>query len=68
MKFKTTPSAETVMSPPFRDAKGMILVDMPCGQTINSNLYQTLKTLYNHFRRVWHHKNVVGILLEHDDA
>jgi hypothetical protein len=35
MKFKTTPSAGTVMTPPFRDAKGVILADMPCGQTIN---------------------------------
>jgi hypothetical protein len=39
----------------FMKQKGIILVDiMPCGQTINSDLYiQTLKTLQKHFKTVW---------------
>jgi len=42
----------------------VILVDtMPCGQSINSDLYtQTFKALQKHFRRVSPHKNVAEIL------
>jgi hypothetical protein len=42
---------------------------MPCSQTINLDLYiQILKTLQKHFRRVWPHKNVAEILLQHDNV
>jgi hypothetical protein len=43
-----------VMATVFWDAEGVIFVDiMPCGQTINSDLYiQTLKNLQKHLRRV----------------
>jgi histone-lysine N-methyltransferase SETMAR len=45
------------------------LVDMLCGQMINSDLYiQTLKTWQKHFRRFWPHKNAAEILLQHDNA
>jgi len=46
-KFKATLFAGKVMATVFWDAEGVILVDIiPCGQTINSDLYiQTLKTL-----------------------
>jgi hypothetical protein len=38
--------------PVFCDAEDVILVDMLCGQMINSDLYiQTLKTWQKHFRR-----------------
>jgi hypothetical protein len=36
---------------------------MPCGQSINSDLYiQTFEALQKHFRRVSPHKNVAEIL------
>ena len=45
--FKTLLSVWKVTDTVFWDAEGLILVDiMPCGQTINSDLYiPTLKTL-----------------------
>jgi hypothetical protein len=47
MMFKAIPSVGKVKDTVFWDAEGVILVDIiPCGQTINSDLYiQTLKTL-----------------------
>jgi len=47
----------------------VILVDtIPCGQSINSDLYiQTFEALQKHFRRVSPHKNVAE-LLQQDSA
>jgi histone-lysine N-methyltransferase SETMAR len=58
------------MATVFRNAEGVILVDiMPCGQTINSDLYiQTLKKFQKRLRRVQPHKNVAEILLQHNNA
>jgi hypothetical protein len=47
MMFKVIPSATEVTDTVIWNAKGVVLVDiLPCGQTINSDLYiQTVKTL-----------------------
>jgi len=68
MMFKAIPSVRKVMDTVFWDAEGVILVDiMPCGQTINSDLYiQTLKTLWKCFRRVKPQKNVAENLLQYN--
>ncbi|GFG38179.1 hypothetical protein Cfor_04830 [Coptotermes formosanus] len=51
--FKDTPSARKVMATVFWAAEGVILVDMPCGQTINSDLYiKTQEALQKLFRRI----------------
>jgi len=48
-----------------RDAQGVILVHMPRGQTINSDLYNpTLKILQKHFRMVGPHRNVAVMFLQ----
>ena len=40
MMFKAIPSVGKVKDTVFRDAEGVILLHiMPCGQTINSDLY-----------------------------
>lgn len=54
----------------FLDAEEGIFLDiLPCAETMNSDLYiQTLKTLQKQFRWGQSHKNVVGILLQHDNV
>jgi len=54
----------------FWDAEEGIFVGiLPCAETINSDLYiQTQKTLQKHFRWGQSHKNVVAILLQHDNV
>jgi len=65
--FQATPSAE-VMATVVWDAEGVILVHiMPCGETINTDLYNyTFKTLQKRFKVVQPCKNVAEIFLQHE--
>jgi Transposase. len=54
----------------FWDCEGVTLADViPRFETVNSDAYiTTVSELRNHFKQVWPHKNLKGILLQNDNA